>query len=151
MVKGKKLTDKKREQIKALYASCGNMREVARKYNVSPATVKRIVDDNKDELEQVRTQKKEQWIEEAWRTINLYVRHVQTEEVIQKTGARDSAILIGTLHDKMIKAQELEIKREEIELKRKEIEQKNQPPQAPNISVYIDALKGEMKDVFDDE
>ncbi|NNV07136.1 hypothetical protein ETC03_12165 [Geobacillus sp. MMMUD3] len=123
MARGKKLDDKTREEIKAFYASCGNMRETARKFNVSPSVVKKIVDEEKDEVEQLRTQKKQQWIVEAWKTINLYMQHVQDPKVIARTSARDSAILIGTLHDKMLKAQELELKRQELELKRKEIEE----------------------------
>ncbi|MDF9296095.1 hypothetical protein [Geobacillus stearothermophilus] len=123
MARGKKLDDKTREEIKAFYASCGNMRETARKFNVSPSVVKKIVDEEKDEVEQLRTQKKQEWIEEAWKTINLYMQHVQDPKVIARTSARDSAILIGTLHDKMLKAQELELKRQELELKRKEIEE----------------------------
>lgn len=123
MARGKKLDDKTREEIKAFYTSCGNMRETARKFGVSPSVVKRIVDEEKDEVEQLRTQKKQEWIEEAWKTINLYMQHVQDPKVIARTSARDSAILIGTLHDKMLKTQELELKRQEIELKRKEIEE----------------------------
>lgn len=123
MARGKKLDDKTREEIKAFYASCGNMRETARKFGVSPSVVKKIVDEEKDEVEQLRTQKKQEWIEEAWKTINLYMQHVQDPKVVARTSARDSAILIGTLHDKMLKAQELELKRQEIELKRKEIEE----------------------------
>src|SRR5690554_3529807 len=120
--RGKKLDDRTREFIRAHYAECGNMRETARKFGVSPNTVKRIVDEQKDEVAKLRTQKKEQWIEEAWRTIYLYMEHVQDPKVVKKTSARDSAILIGTLHDKMLKAQELELKRQELELKRQEIE-----------------------------
>lgn len=151
MAKGKKIDDKTREQIKAFYASCGNMRETARQFKVSPNTIKRIVDDEKDEVSQLRTHKKEQWISEAWKTINLYIEHVQSESVIKKTGARDSAILIGTLHDKMIKNTELELKREELALKRQELEKKDKAPDKPNVNVYIEALKGEMSEVFDDE
>lgn len=131
---GQKLDDRTREQIRAFYASCGNMRETARKFGVSPSTVKRIVDEKQDEVEQLRTQKKEQWIEEAWRTIHLYMEHVQDPKVVKKTSARDSAILIGTLHDKMLKVQELELKRQELELKRQEIEQ----PQTSRVIIVDD-------------
>jgi len=53
------------------------------------------------------------------------MKHVQDPKIIQKTSARDSAILIGTLHDKILKVQELELKRQELELKKQEIEQPN--------------------------
>jgi hypothetical protein len=123
MAQGKKLDDKTREEIKAFYASCGNMNETARKFKVSVSTVHKIVTEEKDEVERLRIQKKQEWIEEAWKTINLYMQHVQDPKVIARTSARDSAILIGTLHDKMLKAQELELKRQELELKRKELEE----------------------------
>jgi len=134
MGRGKKLDDRTREHIRAFYASCGNIRETARKFGVSPSTVKRYIDEQKDEVEQLRTQKKEQWIEEAWKTINLYMEHVQDPKVIQRTSARDSAILIGTLHDKMLKAKELELKQQELELKRKEIES----PQVSRVIIVDD-------------
>jgi len=132
--RGKKLDDRTREYIRAYYAQCGNMRETARKFGVSPNTVKRIVDEQNDEVAKLRTQKKEQWIEEAWRTIHLYMEHVQDPKVVKRTSARDSAILIGTLHDKMLKAQELELKRQELELKRQEIEQ----PQTSRVIIVDD-------------
>lgn len=125
MARGKKIDDQTREKIRAFYASCGNMNETARHFKVSPSTIKRIVDDQKDEVEKLRIEKKKGWIEEAWKTINLYMKHVQDPKIIQKTSARDSAILIGTLHDKILKAQELELKRQELELKKQEIEQPN--------------------------
>jgi IS30 family transposase len=146
MARGKKLDDKTREEIKAFYASCGNMRETARHFGVSPNTVMRIVNDEKDEVAQLRTQKKQQWIEEAWRTINLYMQHVQDPKVIAKTSARDSAILIGTLHDKMLKAQELELKRQELELKRKELEEATDTTTRVVIVNDID----EMRKVLDE-
>jgi Stage III sporulation protein D len=123
MARAKKIDDKLKEEIKAHYASCGVMNQTAKAFNVSVSTVHKIVTEEKDEVESLRKQKKQQWIEEAWKTINLYMQHVQDPKVIAKTSARDSAILIGTLHDKMLKAQELELKRQELELKRKEIEE----------------------------
>lgn len=122
MARGKKLSDKKREQIRAYYASCGNQNETSRKFGVSPSTVRSIIHEKKDEVEKLRTHKKAQWVDEAWKTIGLYMDHVQSEKVIEKTNARDSAILIGTLHDKMIKSRELDLKQQELNLKKQEVE-----------------------------
>lgn len=122
MARGKKIDDKTREKIRAFYVSCGNMNETARHFKVSPSTIKRIVDEQKDQVEKLRIEKKKNWIEEAWKTINLYMQHIQDPKVVARTSARDSAILIGTLHDKMLKTEELELRRQELELKRKEIE-----------------------------
>lgn len=53
----KRLTDKEKKKIIAYYIECQNLRETARKFNVSPDTVKRITKQEK-EIEQNLTQKK---------------------------------------------------------------------------------------------
>lgn len=118
--RGKKLDDGLKEKIKAHYTSCGNQRETARKYGISPTTVKRLVDDNKDNLEQLRTQKKKEHIEKAWGIINLYMEHVQKPEVVDKTSAQGAAVLMGTLWDKVNKEKELKIKEDELEQRKAE-------------------------------
>lgn len=117
-----RLSDKKKEQIKAMLASGVSQRKIARELGISVSTVNKWSKDSKDEVQQLRTHKKTQWVEEAWKTIGKYMDHVQEEDVIKRTNARDSAILIGTLHDKMIKSRELDLKREELDLKRKELD-----------------------------
>lgn len=119
-----RISEKKKEQIKALLATGLSQRKIAKQVNVALATVNKISQGEADEVEHLRTHKKQEWMNEAWKTINLYIEHVQTEEVIQRTGARDSAILIGTLHDKMIKNKELELKREELSLRKQELDHK---------------------------
>src|SRR5690554_2439658 len=130
---GSKIDDKTREEIFAYYASCGNMNKTAKHFGVSWSTVKRIAE-SRDDLSEVREQKKAQWIDEAWKTIGLYMKHVQDPKVVKRTSARDSAILIGTLHDKMLKEKELKLKQQEIELKRKEIEE----PQTSRVVIVDD-------------
>ncbi|QZT33996.1 hypothetical protein HUR95_00715 [Caldalkalibacillus thermarum TA2.A1] len=129
-----KIDDKTKEQIRQLLAEGLAKNAVAKKVGVSWATVDKVSKEEKDSLENLREQKKEQWIEEAWKTINLYMKHVQDPKVIQRTSARDSAILIGTLHDKMLKAKELELKRQELELKKQELEQ----PQTSRVIIVDD-------------
>lgn len=131
-------------------ASGISQRKIAKELGVSVSTVNKWSQDTRDEIEQIRTHKKTEWINEAWQTINLYMQHVQKDSVVERTNARDSAILMGTLHDKMIKSEELQIKRDEIELKRREIEEKKKGPDTPNISVYVNALK-EQENVWDDD
>lgn len=134
MARGPKLNDRKKEKIRQLLAEGYAKNAVAKKVGVSWATVDKVSKEDADGLETLREQKKEQWIEESWKTIYLYMQHVQSEKVIKRTGARDSAILIGTLHDKMLKARELELKQQELELKRKEIEE----PQTSRVIIVDD-------------
>lgn len=121
-----RLSEKKKEQIKALLAQGMSQRRVAKEVGVAVSTVNKFSKDKADEVEHLRTHKKAQWIDEAWKAIGLYMNHVQEEKVINRTGARDSAILIGTLHDKMIKSKELDIRQQELDLKKKESENPNE-------------------------
>ncbi|SDZ00585.1 hypothetical protein [Thermoactinomyces sp. DSM 45892] len=148
--RGKKLGDELREQIKAHYASCGNANETARRFCVSWSTVKKIVAANPDSFHKLREQKKKEHIEKAWSVIHAYTDHVGNPELIQKTNARDSAIVIGTIWDKLNREIELAYKGQEIELKRKELEQKNKASETPNVKIYLDALQGEVKGTFDE-
>lgn len=137
-----KIDDRTKEHIKQLLATGMAKNAVAKQVGVSWATVDKVSKEEKDTLESLRDQKKQQWIEEAWKTINLYMKHVQDPKVIQRTSARDSAILIGTLHDKMLKAKELELKQLELELKRKEIES----PQVSRVIIVDDVPEVDTDD-----
>lgn len=54
------------EQIKAHLAITDNIRETARQFDVSPASVKKIKDQAPDSFEQLRTFKKQEFIEDGW-------------------------------------------------------------------------------------
>ncbi|WP_052085721.1 helix-turn-helix domain-containing protein [Clostridium sp. HMP27] len=66
----KKVTEDKKEKILALSAIGKSQREVAEVVGVAPSTVNRIVNINPDDLEQYRTQKKMEFIQQAWDTVN---------------------------------------------------------------------------------
>src|SRR5690606_41359548 len=116
MARGLKLNDRKKEKIRQLLAEGYAKNAVAKKVGVSWATVDKESKEDADGLETLREQKKEQWIEESWKTIDLYMQHAQSEKVIERTDARDSAVLIGTLHDKIVSAKEREVKQQAPEL-----------------------------------
>lgn len=46
---------------------------------------------------------------------------------------------------------DMKMKQQEVDIKQKEIEKKNTPPEKPDISEYINAMSGQVKEVFDDE
>lgn len=68
--KHKKVSEKKKEEILTLAAIGKSQREVAREVGVAPSTVNRIINISPDELEQYRTQKKMEFIQQAWDTVN---------------------------------------------------------------------------------
>src|SRR5690606_16805210 len=68
------------------------------------------------------TLEKSQWNEEAWKTVGLYVERLQDPKGRERTSARDSVIVVGTLQDKMLQARELDLEQQEIDLKRQEVE-----------------------------
>lgn len=68
--KHRKVTEDKKEEILALSAVGKSQREVANIVGVAASTVNRIVNMTPDELEQYRTQKKVEFIQRAWDTVN---------------------------------------------------------------------------------
>ena len=52
----------------------------------------------------------------------MLFRSLQDPKVVERTSARDSVIVVGTLQDKILKARELDLKQQEIDLKRQEVE-----------------------------
>ncbi|MDQ0418850.1 hypothetical protein J2Z48_003055 [Croceifilum oryzae] len=59
--------------------------------------------------------------------------------------------MIGTLWDKINREVEIAYKGQEIALKRQELEQRHKAPETPNVKIYMDALRGEVNEVFDQE
>lgn len=64
------LSDEKREQVKALLATGAAKNEVARKCKISWATVDSISKENPDEIESFREQKRMQFIDRLWNSMD---------------------------------------------------------------------------------
>lgn len=47
--------------------------------------------------------------------------------------------------------QDMHVQREELDIKKKDMEQRHAPPEQPDVSAYIDAMKGEVSEVFADD
>ena len=105
MARGQQTPDDLKEQIRAALASNNNVREIARQYKVSPSTVMKIRDENPDEFEQLRTDKKQAFIDALWDNIvdAAELGHSMIKEARQ--GQRDIPLgqistYMGTLYDK---------------------------------------------------
>ncbi|MBB6694390.1 hypothetical protein H7B90_23620 [Cohnella xylanilytica] len=95
-----------KEQIRAHLATSDNVRETARQFKVSPATVMKIRDEKPDEFEQLRTDKKIAMIEKIWASLEdaAELGHDMIRQA--KRGERDIPLnqistYYGTLYDKM--------------------------------------------------
>ena len=111
----KRLTDKEKKQILAYYIECQNLRETARRFDVSPDTVKRLTKENKD-IERNLSQKKEEntknVLNELDKTknkrINLLNKMIdKMEEKVENidlfTNVKDLATAYGIIVDKDMK------------------------------------------------
>lgn len=121
----KRLTDKEKKKIIAYYIECQNLRETARKFNVSPDTVKRLTKENKD-IEQNLSEKKEEntksVLNELDKTknkrINLLNKMIdkmeeKVDNVDMFTNVKDLATAYGIIVDKDMKFLELTKDKEE--------------------------------------
>lgn len=123
----KRLTDKEKKEIIVYYIECQNLRETARKFNVSPDTVKRLTKENKD-IEQNLSQKKEEntknVLNELDKTknkrINLLNKMIdkmeeKVENIDMFTNVKDLATAYGIIVDKDMKFLELTKEKEDRE------------------------------------
>lgn len=91
---------KKVEEVKALLAIGLSQRKIAEQTGISLATVNDISQREADEVEQLRTLKKIEFIDKAWDVIEKYLKRLNEKDVIQKTPAQACTTVIGTLIDK---------------------------------------------------
>lgn len=68
-MKGKKYSPETVEKALALLATTNNICDVAKKLNLPESTVRDWAKQNKDEFETLRTKKKKEFVENAWRII----------------------------------------------------------------------------------
>lgn len=68
-MKGKKYSPEIVEKALALLATTNNICEVAKKMNLPESTVRDWAKQNKDKFEKLRTKKKQEFVENAWRII----------------------------------------------------------------------------------
>ena len=123
----KRLNDEEKKQIIACYIECQNLRETARRFNVSPDTVKRLTKENKD-IEQNLAQKKEEntknVLNELDKTKNKRIKLLnkmidkmeeKVENIDMFTNVKDLATAYGIIVDKDMKFLELTKEKQEKE------------------------------------
>lgn len=98
--RGANLGDDVKEQIKALLATNGNVRETARHFDVSPSTVMKVRDESPDEFEQLRTDKKQQIISKSWALMEKFLESMELK--IPEAGLKDVATSYGIVGDKLL-------------------------------------------------
>lgn len=99
------LSDEKKEQVKALLATGAAKNDVAKKCKISWETVDRISKEAPDEIENLREQKRTQFINKLWNNIEdaVDLGHMMVKEA--KQGIREIPLsnvstYVGTLYDK---------------------------------------------------
>ena len=106
--------DELRELIRADYVVMGSVNKVAKKHKVSWATVKSILSEDPDELQDQRNTKRKEFIDEAWDVANMYLENLKNPKTVKGAKARDSATVYGILVDKVQKDQELWLKYDKV-------------------------------------
>lgn len=105
MARGKAIDDRKREHIKALLATGKSKQSVADEVGVSWATVDKISKEDPDGIEDLRENKRNEFIDALWDTI-VSAQELGVQMIAEaKTGQRDIPLgqistFLGTLYDK---------------------------------------------------
>ena len=98
--RGSNISDELKEQIRTYLATCGNVRETARQFDVSPSTVMKVRDERPDEFEQLRTDKKQQIIEKSWKLMETFLEAMEAK--IPDATLRDVSTSYGIVGDKLL-------------------------------------------------
>ena len=99
--KRKVWTDEAKERALAVYVQTGSLSAAARAVRAAVSTVKRwVIKQPPDEIEDERMKQRLAAVARAWEIATLYMEHLRDAETIHKAGAKDSAIVAGTMIDK---------------------------------------------------
>jgi len=106
--RGKPITDEQIERIKSAFANGASIRDAAKAGDVGVATAIKFRDE-RDGFERVRTEKRldiiattaADFVPRLLKGIAAYAEHIMEPGVVGRAGARDSAIALGTLIDKV--------------------------------------------------
>ena len=96
----KRIPPDKIEEAKTMLAMGKSQRQTAKEVGISLTKVNEIANSDPDEMEQLRTQKKVEFIDRAWGVIGKYLERLEDESLISKTPAHGCTTVIGTLIDK---------------------------------------------------
>ena len=103
-MRGKKTSPEVIYQVMTSYAITNNFNETARNLNMAVATVKNIVDDNKDaeEFKKLRTEKENEFAEKASRIIDKLLERIENEVLDEEKEIplNHLTTAMGTLYDK---------------------------------------------------
>lgn len=94
------MTDELKEQIRAHLVTNNNLRETARHFKVSPASVMKVRDEKPDEYEHLRTDKKQEFVENAWGMIGEILTEMKVK--MPEASFRDLATGLGIITDKAL-------------------------------------------------
>jgi len=114
MARGKKTSEDKREQVKAVLMINPEAtgKEISKIIKIPERTAydlrNKIIDDDSDTFAELRAKKKEEFITEAWEVVkkallatNLKIDSLlNNPESLAKANIRDIAIALGTIYDK---------------------------------------------------
>ena len=73
----------------------------SRKHQIPDSTISSWLKEYAEEYEEIKIKTKDTFITKANEVIQKYLAHLLDENVIKATSGRDSAIIIGTLRDKI--------------------------------------------------
>ena len=96
-----------KEKIIAEYAVSNSLNSISKKYNVSWATVRKIVKDAESQVNTLREEKQKKYINDAWEVVNVYLEKLIDPKTIKEAKARECAQVVLGMLERIQKQQEL--------------------------------------------
>lgn len=96
-----------KEKIIAEYAISNSLNSVAKKYNVSWATARKIVNEAESQINALREEKQKKYINDAWEVVNVYLAKLMDPKTVKEAKARDCGTVIIGMLERIQKQQEI--------------------------------------------
>lgn len=106
----RRISDEKRETIKALLLSGESPKAVAKAHKVSERTVRRILKEIPDQVEEMKEGRRYDletmlldYVAENFATQTALLKQIRQPDWIKKQSGRDIAVMLGVLSDKTVR------------------------------------------------
>lgn len=101
------IKDEAKAAVLGEYMAGCSVNAIATRHSMSWATVKKIIEGNKAEIDTLRTEKRKELIASSLEVMSIYLNRLGDPALVKVTKAKDAAIVYGILADKWQRESEL--------------------------------------------
>lgn len=96
------------------YATNASINAISQKYNVSWATVKKIIAESEDQISNIRKAQQEKYISRAWDVVNVYLNKLLDPKTTKDAKPQDCMKIVSGMLERIQRQRELNIQEDKL-------------------------------------